>query len=1024
MLAAAGLVFLLAARDAEAQTTGTIRGTVRNSADNSPIAGAQISIEALRIGTTTNEDGRYSLTNVPVGTYTVSVQIIGYATERRENVAVTAGQVAVADFALRTQVLSMSEIVVTGVTEATSRARLPFTVSRVGREAMPVAPRTATAAIQAKVAGATVIQSPQPGDGPSILLRTPTSINRENTPLIVVDGAILTANVVDISTLDIESVEVVKGAAAASLYGSRAAAGVIQIRTTRGSAIPENRTRLIVRSEYGTNDLPRQIKWAQYHPYRTNENGEFLNSRGEVVDRPSAALKAVAFQDGRYPGTVYDHVKSLFDPGPSSQHHVSLGYNGGNTSWLATGSYQNTKGVTLELDGYERADFRVNLDHRLANDISFSASLFHLRSKQDDAFGGALFDFINIAPDVDLLQPDPDGTKYIFQPDDAGIRPNPLYGFATQTHWDKRQRTLGSLDLRYNPLAWLAFDVNGSYDRSDRNSLDYVPKGVKTSDYQDGDPGGLTKSSALTNGINASAGMSVSRDFGQLRTRTVLRALIERQDDESIEAQGEVFSVGGLPDLDALVVPQISSTETSIRSTGFFLNADVDWADKFIVSGLVRRDGSSLFGAEQRWHTYYRVSGAYRMAIEPWWPIPAINEFKLRYSRGTAGGRPNFADRFEVFSVQTGGGLQLVTLGNPFLRPEKSTEQEFGVDLVALGRIGLQLTYATQKTVDQLVSVPLPRIFGYGSKWDNAGTIEGHTYEATLEARVIDNADFRWSLNLIADRSRNKITEYDRPCHTDGFGWRCAGETLGMLYGQKFITSPDELPESAQGARDQFQVNDDGLLVWVGPGNSWRDGVSNNLWGTSGSVGGTNYTWGYPILLRDSLNQVTRVKIGDSNPDLHWGLANNVQWKGINLYVLVDGQMGGDIYNATRQRMYQHQRHSDEDQVGKPEERKKPIGYYTPALYNADTNVSWFVEDAAYLKLREISLRYGFDASRFTALSRLGIERAVLSLIGRNIYTWTDFKGYDPEIGGAIERVDSFTFPQYRTLTAGIEIQF
>jgi TonB-linked SusC/RagA family outer membrane protein len=1038
-------VFLLlgASSGVAAQETGTIRGTVRNT-EGQPLQGVQVYLEGTTVGSVTNADGRYTITRVPLGTHTVVAEFLGFGTARQTNVTVTAAEAGVVNFELRQQALALSELVVTGVTEATSRARLPFTVASVNRENMPVAPKSAVEAIQGKVAGATIVQSTQPGEAAAILLRSPTSINRENTPLIVVDGAILTQSSVDISTLDIESIEVVKGAAAASLYGSRAAAGVVQIRTARGSGIPENRTRFTIRSEFGANDVPHPIKWARHHPFRQNANGDFLERCPLVSGRPTcpgtgdsvrvvptrqqADFKPIPFQDGTYPGAVYDHVNSLFDPGATITQHVSLGHNAGNTSWLATGSYHRTQGVVRELDGYGRADFRVNLDHRLANDLAFSASIFHMRSVQDDAAGGTFFDFVQIAPDVDLLQPDPDGTKYHFQPDDAGIRPNPLYRLVNETHEDKRQRTLGSLDLRYNPLAWLAFDVNGSYDRSDRDNVDYIPKGAKTANFPNGNPGSLVRFGGITSGINASAGVNVARDFGQLRTRTMVRGLLEREDLESVTAEGSSFSVGGLPDLDAATVSSVESLDQSIRSTGVFVNSELDWADKYIFSGLVRRDGSSLFGPELRWHTYYRVSGAYRMAAEPWWPIPQLNEFKLRYSRGTAGGRPNFADRFEVFSVQTGGGLELNVLGNPFLAPEKATEQEFGVDLVALGRYSLQLTYATQRTEDQLVQVPLPRIFGFGTKWENAGTIEGHTYEGTLEARLIDNQAMRWSVNVIADRSRNKITEYDRPCHTDDFGWRCAGETLGMMYGQKFLTSADELfGATARSRASEFQVNDDGILVWVGPNNTYRDGVSKNLWGTTTTIDGVSYTWGFPILLRDSLGAVTRVKIGDSNPNFNWGIANNLQWKGFNFYALVGGQVGGNIYNDTKQRMYQHQRHRDEDQDGKPEELKKPITYYTPGLYNAATNVSWFVEDARFTKLRELSVRYGLTASRLPALGRLGIDRAILSLIGRNLFIWTDYSGYDVEVQGADNahtRVDSFNFPSYRTFTTSVEIIF
>jgi TonB-linked SusC/RagA family outer membrane protein len=1035
------VVLVFAAGPVAAQQTGAIRGTVR-TAEGQPLEGVQVYLDGTTMGVLSNADGRYTIPRVPVGTHTVVAQFIGYGTMRQANVTVTTGEPAVVNFELRQQALSLSEVVVTGVTEATTRARLPFTVASVNRENIPVAPKSAVEAIQGKVAGATIVQSTQPGEPAAILLRTPTSINRESGPLIVVDGAILTSSSVDISTLDIESVEVVKGAAAASLYGSRAAAGVVQIRTTRGSGIPENQTRFTIRSEYGANDIPHPIEWARKHPFRQNANGEFLqrcsgtpprcpgttDSVRVVATRQEASLKPVPFQDGTYPGPVYDHVNSLFDPGATTTQHVSLGHNGGNTSWLATGSYHRTEGVVRELNGYRRADFRVNLDHRLANDLSFSASLFHMRSTQDDQADGAFFDFVQIAPDVNLLQPDPDGTPYHFQPDDAGIRPNPLYRLFNETHEDKRQRTLGSLDLRYNPLAWLAFNVNGSYDRSDRDNMDYIPKGAKTAENQDGDPGFLERLGGLTTGINASAGVSVARDFGPLRTRTQVRGLLEREDIEQVIATGEGFSVGGLPDLDVATVTRVESGDTAIRSTGVFVTTDLDWADKYIFSGLIRHDGSSLFGPEERWHTYYRVSGAYRMTAEPWWPIPQLSEFKLRYSRGTAGGRPNFADRFETFNVLTGGGLELDVLGNRFLKPEKATEQEFGVDLVAFGRYSLQLTYATQKTTDQLVASPLPSLYGFDTRWENAGTIEGHTYEGTLEARLLDRPNLRWSVNVIADRSRNRITEYDRPCHTDDFGWRCAGETLGMLYGQKFITSADELyGTTARSRSNEFQVNDDGLLVWVGPNATYRDGLVNNLWNTTTTMDGVTYTWGFPILLRDTAGAVARVKIGDSNSDMNWGIGNNVQWKGFNFYALVGGQLGGSIYNNTKQRMYQHQRHRDEDQDGKPEDLKKPITYYTPTLYNAATPVSWFVEEATFTKLRELSVRYALTSSQLPALGRLGIDRAILSVVGRNLLIFTDYSGYDVEVRGAENthtRADDFNFPSYRTFTTGVEIIF
>jgi TonB-linked SusC/RagA family outer membrane protein len=1033
-----------------AQGTGTITGTIRNSTDNSVIAGAQVSIPGLQIGQITNDGGRFVLVNVPEGMHTVSVRYIGYEPARRDSVTVVAGRSVAVDFSLRTKVLTLSDVVVTGVTEGTSKTMLAFTVASINADAMPVPPAAAVAALQGKVAGVSIIQGAQPGTAPNILLRTPTSINRTNNPLIVIDGAILTESSMDISSLDIESMEVVKGAAAASLYGSRAAAGVIQIRTARGSQIKEGRTRFVVRSEYGTNSIMNPIGWARYHNLRLTPDGTgYVNAAGQSVDgagqpiqRQFAAQSLYGFQDQKYPGQTYDHIGALFDPGQYMTNSMTLGYNGGSTSWLAVASQHHTAGVVAGNEGYKRYDFRTNLDHQLRNDLNVSVSLFHMRGKQEDTGGDTFFDFIHQAPDVNLLQPDPDGTKYIFQPDPVGIRASPLYQIATQEHWNNRARTLGSMDLRYKPLEWLGVVGNVSYDRSDRTTTDYVPRGVKTPESPTGSIGSSSRSSFLTTGINASAGLTASHIVGLLTARSSARLVIEREDNESISADADDALVGGIPDLDAYGTLGNGSSESAIRSRGYYLTLDTDYADRYILSGLVRRDGSSLFGAEERWHNYYRASGAYRISAEEWWPLAeTINELKLHYSRGTAGGRPNFSDRFEVFGLGT-SGLTLGTLGNIFLKPEQTTEQEFGITAVAFERFSLAATYAMQRTEDELIQVPLPALYGFSTQWQNAGTIEGHTVEGTLEARIIERPKLRWSTTLIADRSRNRIVEYDRPCHSDGLGERCAGTRLGEMWGQKFWASASDLPAMPADSAALFQVNDDGLLVPVGKNpvtgaiRSWRDGVSGctdlapqtngatGCWGRTVSINGVSYPWGMPRKILDSFGQPARVIIGDANPDMNWGIANQLRVGDFNIYALVGGQIGGSVYNSTKQRMYQYARNGEIDQVGKAEDLKKPSGYYSNALYNAATAVSWFVEDATYTKLREASVRYSLNSERFPILSRVGTRNIALSLVGRNLWVFTGYSGYDPEIGGVLTRTDSFAFPTYRTFTFSVDVEF
>jgi TonB-linked SusC/RagA family outer membrane protein len=1017
---------------AQVQPPGTVGGTVR-SAEGTPLGSVQIMVEGggRRLGGFTNADGRYMIPGVPPGAYTVTATMIGYGTAQREGVTVQSGAVTTADFELRTQVLGLAELVVTGVTEATSRAMIPFTVGRIGAADMPVPPQNAVAAIQGKVAGATVIPTTTPGGGVNILLRTPTSINRENAPLLVVDGVILSASSADISTLDIESIEVIKGAAAASLYGSRAAAGVVQIRTARGGALIEGRTRFSVRSEMGVNDIPNPIPFNRHHNFMLNEQGQFIRMDGGepvVVERWEADVTPLRFLDQRYPGPVYNHINSLFDPGRYYTNSATFGYNSGVTSWLATASNSQETGVVRGNDGYNRTDIRLNLDHRIGGSVNLAISGFHMRSTRDELPGGTFFDFVQMAPDVNLLEPDPDGTRYAFQPDPGGIRVNPLYRIASQHLESRRLRTMANAELRYTPIAWASFYVQGSYDRSDRARFDWIPKGVKTPDYPIGNPGEAYRSSGITDGINAAIGMSVARDFfDQLATRTTFRAGLEREDDVFVAATGTDFAVGGIPRLNALRTQQVSGDEQYTRTSSYLVNSDIDWAQRYIFSGLIRRDGSSLFGPAERWHTYYRASAAYRMAEEPWWPLEQINEFRLRYSRGTAGGRPNFADQFEVFNILSGGGVSLATLGNRFLKPEHSLEQEVGVEMVALGRYALTLNYATQITRDQLVNVPLPSLFGFSSQWQNAGTVEGNTYEATFETLLVDRPGLRWSATLIGDRSRNTITEYDRPCHSVGLGLRCAGERIGTIYTQRFLSSPADLAAHRggqhAGSENAFAVNDDGLLVAVGAGNDWTEGVAKSLWGTTVTVDGVNYNWGRPIVLLGDDGVRQQVRTGDSNPDFRWGFSNQVRWRGVHIYGLIDGQVGGSVYNSTKQRMYQWMRHGDEDQSGKPIERKKPDLYYSD-LYNGNSDIDWFLEDGSFTRLRELSVRYSLDPSRIAPLARLNMDGILLSLIARNLYTWTGYSGYDPEIGSVLNRNDNFNYPRYRTLTGSVEITF
>jgi TonB-linked SusC/RagA family outer membrane protein len=1023
----------LSASPVLAQSTGLITGLVTDSASSLPLVGVQVSIAGTRLLAQTGTDGRYTIGNVPFGVHVVDARRIGYQPAVTRNVRVDSSASVTVDFRMRQAVLTLEAVISTGVVDPTAGTRVPFTVGRVDATALPVPATNALESIQGKMSGVTVAPPGQAGSGTNILLRVPTSISKSNSPLIVVDGVIQSsafgASSADLEALDIESIEVVKGAAAASLYGSRAQSGVIQIKTRRGGAILEGSTLYTLRSEVGRNSLGGKIDWASRHYYRTNAAGEYVNAVGTVVPRSGRVERPVyeRFQDVPYLDPVYDQVDRFFDPGDFSKQSINIAQNGPRTNWFLSVNDSREDGVVLNSGKYAQRDVRLNLDHRPSDILSFSASGFHSSSDRHELYGDTFFDLINQAPDIDLLVPDPDGTPYAFQTDPTGREENPLYVLATEKSRRKRARSQGSLEAKFQPFGWLTLDGNASYDRSDRRDNFFLDQGLKTEGFAQGGLGEIEQATGTTQALNAAVSANVLGAFGPFTLRSTLRGLTEREQNLVTEAEGSDLAVPGVPSLDNARTRFVSSELEEIRSTGVFLSAGADYRGTYIADALFRRDGSSLFGPNERWNSYYRVSGAYRLTEEPWWPLDDFTELKLRLSRGTAGGRPSFDDQYETFSFSAAGGVLKQTLGNADLKPELATETEVGVDAIIRDNYSVQLSYAQVKVEDQLLLVPLAALFGYTSQWRNAGTVEGNTLEGTLEARIIRRPDLTWTLGLVVDRSRHSITEFDLPCFTTNtIAFRCAGVGLGEMFGFSFAKRVADLPAGAQPFADQFDVNDEGLVVWVGPGRTYRDGVQpadTSGWGNDTSLAGVTYRWGMPIVRRDAAGNNLVTRIGDGNPRYRWSLSNAVTWRSFDLYGLLDVKVGGHNYNQTNQRMYQWARSGDVDQTGKPEELKKPIEYYV-ALYAANDPTDYFVENAGYVKLRELSLRYRFGGRILDLLQGFGARSGSFSLIGRNLMTWTDYKGYDPEIGGTIVKLDSFDYPRYRTITGTLSLTF
>lgn len=1027
------IVILASGTTLSAQEAGTISGRVTGAAGE-PLSSAQIFLEGTGYGVLSDESGRYVISDIRPGTYTVVVRMVGHAEGRRSNLDVRPGEPQVVDFELETDVLSIQGVVVTGLADPVEGIRVPFTVSRLDRQDIVAPSVNPMSVLQGRVAGARVVSGGgQPGSGISVRLRARNSVNTSEAPLVVVDGVVLGSDILDVDPNDIEDIEVIRGAAAASLYGSRAQAGVIQITTRRGREAASDQTMITARTQIGFNQVARTPAIADRHPFRTNAAGEYLDLDGNVVSRSSRVLRADRMIDSEYGVPLYNHLDRFFDAGQSMNTNVTLARNTVATNFFISLADTRETGVVPQFnDGYARQNLRFNIDHRVRPDLTLGFTTYHMRStRQNFEARNPFRDLMFIAPDVDISEPNPDGTPFHIQPDPFQQEPNPLYGISVVDSWNDRVRTQGSGNIRYNPTSWLNLDGLLAYDRSDRESSAFYPKGYKTLGASVLNNGQYSRSHQAAENLNGHLQGTILNSFGDLAARVRLRYLFEREDFESQTATARDLYVGGIPSLNAGQQQFTSGSAQAVRSEAVMLNAGLDYAGKYIGDFLVRRDVSSLFGPGNRWHNYYRASLSYLMSEESWWPSDFITAFKPRYSIGTAGSRPGFSWRYETWNVGQAGPSKGV-LGNRNLRPEHATEQDFGLDMIFRDRVSLQLTYATSVVEDQLIPIPLPGFYGYSSQYQNAGTVETSAIEATLEAALVQRPDFTWSMGLVADRARSTLTDWQRTCYTTSTFYRCEGEDFGTMRTRRFLTGAEELPGVHAGSSGQFQVNDDGYLVAVGDFD-FTDGMRHDLWGTSVVIDGVTYGWGMPIEQRDEDGNVDHLAIvGTAVPDLSLGWSNDVNWRGIRFTSLWDFQIGGNAYNRTRQMPYRDNLSPDQVQAGKADEYKKPIDYYLP-FYAAGSLSSHFVEPAGFAKLRELSLSYRFDQQRLASLGpvgRLGMDGLTLSLVGRNLLTFTRYSGIDPEVGsssagGVTENpYDEFAYPHFRTITIGAQVQF
>ena len=1113
-LGASILALLLSFASAEiatAQSAATISGTVTSEAGQ-PLFGAGVDIEALAIRVGTSENGRYAITvpgaRVRGQQVVLRARLFGYAPQTR-SVTLSEGS-QTQDFSLRTDVNRLSQVVVTGVAEGTEKTKIPFTVSTVNAADMPVPGANAFSQLQGKVAGMQITSSTgRPGADPQILLRAPLSINasgRGQGPLVIVDGIIFNGGISDVNPQDIESVEVVKGAAAASLYGSRAGNGVIQIITKRGSGQASDGIKFNVSSEAGASDIERQYNLAQNHTILMNEDytrycvsaapsgatgtapctwtttmAQELRRVNDIPDDLTLDTRSFAGEIGisSAPGQVqlrhsyqltpwtrsYEPINDLLTNGNFVNTNVSMSGRIQTVNIYASLGNLTQEGSVKFLDGYARNSFRINADQQLGEEWTVSGTSFFSKAGYDGGnFVGAnnrvWFGLARTPAFANILARD---SQNRFMPRHNPLvqgnqNYNPIQELTGARQTNSDQRYLGSLDAKFRPVTWADAAWNFGYDYQTGWGEFLRDKNFRTSAQNLTQPlGFFARANAHASSFNTSLNLTMRRQLMPDLNGTIsLRYLYEQQDFKNDNFNGDNLVVAGLNTADAVTTNQsIGSSQSRLAQIGLFATGRIDYKGKLIFDGLIRQDGASVFGTDNRWQTYGRASVLYRPSEETWWfARDIVNEFKLRAAVGTAGNRPNFSAQYETLTIGAGGSLTQAQLGNPLLGPEVIRETDIGFDAELFHRFGVEFSFIRASAENQILSVPVPSIAGSTSQWRNAGTLENKIIEGSLNVPILEGFHgVTWSSRLAFDMPQSKITKLDvLPYFVSAAGAQgttemfriAAGNDYGVIFGRKFAESCLDLPAAFQarcGDGREWQRNDDGYIVWTGVGNTWRDGITKNLYNAvnpgSDSPWGAQQYWGMAMIMRQPSSVAQSLKLGTAIPSLRWSMGHNVAWNKFSGYVLFDAIQGRSVYNLVRQWNYGDFMNGDIDQAGKTVETAKPIGYYwrvSPpddsrgigGLYDQlgppNSNV---VEDASFVKLRELSVGY-----RVGRVGRYGDW--TVNLVGRNLLTWSDYKGFDPETGlnggangsGILNAADAFNFPNLRTVTLQFNVGF
>lgn len=999
----------------------SITGIVTDDAGE-PLIGVTVQLAEARLGTVTDVQGFYNLSgNVTEGDYTLTVSYLGYSTYT-ENVTINLSNNSLnKDVQLGIDILELDQVIVTGNSPTSTRRQLGNAIGVVGGEKLQNAGTTNTlGALSGKIAGAQISQNDgNPAGGFSIRLRGPSSIKGSSDPLYIVDGVIIdnsSTNVInlsadamstglqagqnrliDINPNDIERIEVLNGAAAAAIYGSRASNGVVQIFTKRGQS---GKPSIEVSSSVSYSALRNRVFFTDFGQRFGVRGGDRLQTTQDrltillTLGLNQATLDAqgvnyVLAQPANrllitdtYPVERYDYQDDVFEGAFGTDNYISVSGGNENSNYFASFGYVNNDGI-IKNTNFTKYTGRLRYNQTLSDWASLSVGLAYTNSTSQDMPNGN--NFFSPISTMFIM----DNTWDLDELDENGnlqhvelARVNPLSVLETFDIRQRTNRSIGDIQLKLYPVDGLTINGIFGFDTYSLVGNEFRPRlpyaGVAATFFPDGYVSYATSNVTLLNhDLNASYNRNISSKISSTTTAGYQiqydRSHFSAQEGRDLAPFVETISAAS----NLFSLPVQSIAERSIW--GFFLQQTFGYNDQIFVTLAGRVDGSSAFSADNQNIFYPKAS--FSWLLSDYWKgsglQSTIGTMKVRASYGQAGNLTGIGpfDRFDNFLLSTFNGLSAITpstrLANPDVSPEIMTEFEIGADFALFNnRVGLNFTYYNQQIDDLLLDRLLPPTAGGTSIVTNVGSMTNNGLEMMLQFTPIRQQNFSWDVNLLWSRNRNEVSGIDGVLFlrgSDGTQAAISGEQFGVFYGRYYardnngnlLTTTQGLAQPERGAQ---------TTILEGTPNRNADGQPSGV----------------------ELNRI----IGDPNPDWFGTLASQIRYKKLGFRFQFDAIWGQDIYNWNRIT----QNNVGSGPLAEMELRGEVPRGYVASIAGGVTGQriqEEHVEDASFIKLRELALTYD--------LGKVGnaFQNVNFSLIGRNLISFDDYTGFDPETNSA-----------------------